>query len=402
MSGFAVKPDRSGYWLVATDGDVSGHGSSPDLGGMEAARLNRPIVGMAPTASGTGYWLVASDGGIFAFGDAVFHGSTGNIALNKPIVDMAATPTGKGYWLVASDGGIFAFGDAVFHGSTGNLPLVQPITAMAATPTGKGYWLVASDGGIFAFGDARFHGSGGGRARTDPIVGMAATMSGLGSWMVTTAGQVLAFGDAPMYGSTPALTSPAVGIARLPDGTGYQVASADGTTVSFTAAGANASPGTVVSTRSAVIAREVFDLLNSERAGRGLAPLTWDPQLAALAQEWAVHLAATDTFTHRNLQSTLAAPGFTGVFASLGENIAAGSVTSGWVHQMWMNSAGHRGNLLQPGFDSVGIGIACDTNGQLMAVQNLGRHRTTTAPPIEGATPPLQPFVNNSRTGTGC
>ncbi len=360
VSGFAVKPDRSGYWLVASDGDVSGHGSSADLGGMEAARLNSPIVGMAPTARGSGYWLVASDGGIFAFGDAVFHGSTGSMSL------------------------------------------VQPITAMAATPTGKGYWLVASDGGIFAFGDARFHGSGGGRARTDPIVGMAATASGLGSWMVTSSGQVLAFGDAPMYGSAPALASPAVGIARLPDGAGYQVASADGTTVAFTAAGAEVAPGTVPSSRSAAIAREVFDLLNSERSGRGLAPLVWDPQLAALAQEWADHLAATDRFVHRNLQSTLGAPGFAGVFASLGENIAAGSITSGWVHQMWMSSAGHRQNLLQPGFDSAGIGIACDANGQLMAVQNLGRHRTTTAAPIDGATPPLQPFVNNTRTGTGC
>ena len=140
---------------------------------------------------------MASDGGIFSFGDAAFYGSTGAIRLNRPIVGMAPTPTGKGYWLVASDGGIFSFGDAAFYGSTGairlNRPdrrhgsdaerqrllarraptaassasatprstarpaalrLVSPIVGMAASPTGHGYRFVAADGGIFGFGDA--------------------------------------------------------------------------------------------------------------------------------------------------------------------------------------------------------------------------------------------------------
>ena len=56
----------------------------PGLGGGQP--LNKPIVGMAASASGHGYWLVASDGGIFSYGDAVFNGSTGGLALNAPIV----------------------------------------------------------------------------------------------------------------------------------------------------------------------------------------------------------------------------------------------------------------------------------------------------------------------------
>ena len=56
-------------------------------------RLNKPIVGMAPTPSGGGYWLVASDGGIFAFGNAGFFGSTGAMRLNQPIVGMAPHAT---------------------------------------------------------------------------------------------------------------------------------------------------------------------------------------------------------------------------------------------------------------------------------------------------------------------
>ena len=97
------------------------------------------------------------------FGDARFLGSMGGEHLNRPIVGMAATATGKGYWLVASDGGVFCFGDAHFRGSTVDIALNRPIVGMAATPSGKGYWFVAADGGISAFGDARFLGSGANR-----------------------------------------------------------------------------------------------------------------------------------------------------------------------------------------------------------------------------------------------
>ena len=81
--------------------------------------------------------MVATDGGIFSFGDAAFFGSTGAIRLNRPIVGMAPTPSGQGYWLVASDGGIFSFGDARFFGSTGAIKLNKPIVGMAATPSGE-------------------------------------------------------------------------------------------------------------------------------------------------------------------------------------------------------------------------------------------------------------------------
>ncbi|HUY65574.1 MAG TPA: protease pro-enzyme activation domain-containing protein [Acidimicrobiales bacterium] len=122
-----------------------------------------------------GYWLEASDGGIFTFGHAGFAGSTGGTPLNKPVVGMAPTADDRGYWLVASDGGIFTFGDAAFYGSTGAIRLNQPIVGMAATPSGHGYWLVAADGGIFTFGDAAFYGSTGAIELNKPIVGMAST-----------------------------------------------------------------------------------------------------------------------------------------------------------------------------------------------------------------------------------
>ena len=198
-----------------------------------------------PAGPAAGYWLVASDGGIFAFGDAGFHGSTGAIRLNKPIVGMAPTATGNGYWLVASDGGIFAFGDAGFFGSTGAIRLNQPIVGMAPTATGNGYWLVASDGGIFNFGDAGYHGSGAERGADGRVVAMAPTRTGKGYWQATTAGQVLAFGDAPDLGSTERLNLPIVGLAPTPGGAGYWLVASDGGVFSFGDAGFFGSTGAI-------------------------------------------------------------------------------------------------------------------------------------------------------------
>ena len=156
---------------MASDGGVFSYGDAAFHGSTGSLKLNQPVVGMAATPyvpgaggapaspAGLGYWLVAADGGIFNYGDAGFFGSTGGIKLNKPIVGMAPTPDGKGYWLVASDGGVFNYGDAGFFGSASTLKLNQPIVGIAATPDGKGYWLVSADGGVYHFGTAGSFGS---------------------------------------------------------------------------------------------------------------------------------------------------------------------------------------------------------------------------------------------------
>jgi len=199
--GLADTASKTGYWLVTSDGSVSGFGDANFYGDTGGVPLNRPVVGMAATPTGRGYWLVASDGGIFTYGDARFLGSTGGIHLNRPIVGLAATPTGRGYWLVASDGGIFSYGDARFFGSTGGIRLNRPVLSIQPTPAGSGYWLVAADGGIFSFGNASFHGSTGGLVLNRPIVGMAAAPAEGGYWLVASDGGIFAFGEAPFFGS---------------------------------------------------------------------------------------------------------------------------------------------------------------------------------------------------------
>jgi len=100
------------------------HGSTGNL------RLNRPVVGLVPTADNHGYWLVAADGGVFSF-NAQFHGSMGGVILNRPIVTMV--PYGDAYLMVAGDGGVFNFSNGLFFGSEGGTQLPAPIVGGSAT-----------------------------------------------------------------------------------------------------------------------------------------------------------------------------------------------------------------------------------------------------------------------------
>ncbi len=199
VTGMASTPTGDGYWLVNSNGAVTGHGDAEGYGSMAGHQLNAPVEHIVATPDGKGYWLVAADGGVFAFGDAGFHGSMGGQHLNQPVVGISADYASGGYWEVASDGGIFAFG-APFFGSTGNLILNRPVNGMAGTTNDGGYWFVASDGGVFAFGDAGFHGSMGGSFLNAPVVGMAADPATGGYWLVGSDGGIFAFG-APFLGA---------------------------------------------------------------------------------------------------------------------------------------------------------------------------------------------------------
>jgi PKD repeat protein len=200
-------------------------------------------------ASLDGYWLVGSDGGIFAFGSAGFHGSTGGLPLQRPVVGISPTADRQGYWLVGSDGGVFAFGDAGYFGSlpglgfapagaAGRSALSAPIVAMVPSSDGGGYFMVASDGGVFAFGDARFAGSCPGIGGcSGPAVAVMPDSSGNGYWLVTGTGDVYAFGDAPYLGAPPVRFAWVTSAVRTPDGGGYWILYGDGRLSGFGDAG---------------------------------------------------------------------------------------------------------------------------------------------------------------------
>ncbi|MFZ0248753.1 MAG: hypothetical protein WAL61_02310, partial [Acidimicrobiales bacterium] len=194
------------------------------------------------------------DGGIFSFGGAAFHGSMGATSLQRPVVGITPTASRNGYWLVASDGGIFAFGDSAYYGSIPGLglhpagsgqpnSLIAPIVGMVPSATGHGYFMVASDGGVFAFGDAHFagscHGIGG---CYGSAVSVMPDSTGLGYWLVTNLGAVYAFGDAANYGQPPSEPIPVVDAVATPDGKGYWVLYSNGTVFPFGDATAMGTP----------------------------------------------------------------------------------------------------------------------------------------------------------------
>ncbi len=243
---FPVGPAARGYWLVGSDGGIFSFGAANFYGSMGGIPLQRPVVGITPSASRTGYWLVASDGGIFSFGTSSFYGSIPEIglhpagsglphSLNAPIVAMVPSVTGHGYFMVASDGGVFAFGDAHFAGSCPGIGGCDG-TAVSVMPdaTGMGYWLVTNVGAVYAFGDATFYGAP--SASSAPVVDAVASPDWHGYWLLHANGAVDGFGDAATMGSPLGYVNsfnPASAIFPTADGKGYWVAAARGDVFSY-------------------------------------------------------------------------------------------------------------------------------------------------------------------------
>jgi uncharacterized protein YkwD len=127
------------------------------------------------------------------------------------------------------------------------------------------------------------------------------------------------------------------------------------------------------------MAEATLCLLNGERADHGLAPLAPNDKLAAAATAYAQDLVAGSYFSHTGrdgsglldrIERTGYLPGDTGW--ALGENLAWGTgalSVPGSIMRAWMNSPGHRENILNPAYREVGIGIV---TGNPAAADGLG------------------------------
>jgi hypothetical protein len=118
----------------------------------------------------------------------------------------------------------------------------------------------------------------------------------------------------------------------------------------------------------------LYALANQARAGYGLAPLQWDPALAASAMRHCVLMAPARQIEHRYRNEDdvpLRASQAGAHFSLIEENIASGPDASG-IQQAWMSSPEHRANLLNPSIDRVGLAVV-SRNGQLYAVADYAR-----------------------------
>jgi uncharacterized protein YkwD/V8-like Glu-specific endopeptidase len=109
--------------------------------------------------------------------------------------------------------------------------------------------------------------------------------------------------------------------------------------------------------------QQVFDLLNQQRAANGAGAVKCDPLAVKVARAHSQDMCDQHYFSHTSLDGRspwdrLRAGGVT--FSAAGENIAYGYASAQSVTNGWMNSSGHRQNMLNPSWTRVGIGyVAC-------------------------------------------
>lgn len=126
--------------------------------------------------------------------------------------------------------------------------------------------------------------------------------------------------------------------------------------------GTPSTPGDSVTADS--FAEQVVSLVNAERAKAGLSPLTVNNGAAQAAMTRAKEITSSFSHTRPSGKSFSTALTEAGVsFRSAGENIAYGQRSAEEVMNGWMNSSGHRANILNGSFTQIGVAHYQDASG---------------------------------------
>ena len=117
---------------------------------------------------------------------------------------------------------------------------------------------------------------------------------------------------------------------------------------------------------------EVLNLVNKERKANGLKPLTLNKELSNVANIKSRDMIEKGYFDHTS--PTYGSPfdmmkKFNISYNTAGENIAMGQKTPSEVMNSWMNSSGHRANILNSTYTELGVGIQKDSNGTIYWTQ---------------------------------
>ena len=127
----------------------------------------------------------------------------------------------------------------------------------------------------------------------------------------------------------------------------------------------------------------VLDLTNAERAKMNLPPLKPNAKLFYAARFHSKNMAVTKQFSHilddKNPIDRAKAYGYPVPY--VGENIALAAQTPAQAITIWMNSQGHRENILKPQYTEIGIGIYRSGNGPLNWTQVFGASKEADNPP---------------------
>ena len=115
----------------------------------------------------------------------------------------------------------------------------------------------------------------------------------------------------------------------------------------------------VPAAENATIEQQVVDLVNKERVANGLKPLSVDWEVARVAEHKSQDMLNKNYFSHTS--PTYGSPfdmlkNYGIKYRSAGENIAKGQRSAQEVVNAWMNSSGHRANILNSSYTHIGVG----------------------------------------------
>lgn len=134
------------------------------------------------------------------------------------------------------------------------------------------------------------------------------------------------------------------------------------------------SSSSVVSGNYAAFQNRVVELVNEQRTANGLKPLTVNTTVTKTATLKSEDMAKLNYFDHTS--PTYGSPfdmmkqyGIS--YRTAGENIAKGQTSPEQVMQGWMNSEGHRKNILNSAYTQIGVGVAKNAQGQLVWTQQF-------------------------------
>jgi uncharacterized protein YkwD len=133
---------------------------------------------------------------------------------------------------------------------------------------------------------------------------------------------------------------------------------------------------TAVSAALSAMETQVLDLTNAERVKVGCGALRLDVRLRTAARAHSTDMAVHNYFSHTGLDGSdpgerMADAGYN-VRRGWAENIAAGYPTAKAVMIGWMNSSGHRANILNCQLRALGVGVARSSGGRLYWTQDFG------------------------------
>jgi uncharacterized protein YkwD len=136
-----------------------------------------------------------------------------------------------------------------------------------------------------------------------------------------------------------------------------------------------ASPAPASTSPQDTFDQQILGLVNQERAKVGADPLRINEQLDLAADQHTLDQASMNKMSHTgsngsNMGDRIKNAGY--VFSYAGENVAYGFGDAAAVMSGWMNSEGHRQNILNPNYKEIGIGYAQGADGRPYWTQDFG------------------------------